>query len=72
MEAGESEQEDKAKSIHNAMVIPTLMYGSELWVLNKRQESAIQTTEKRVLRYIAEKRMVVRVRIVEIRDELKQ
>ena len=58
--------------VYNAIVVPTLMYGSETWVLNKQQESAIQATEMRVLRRIAEKRMVDRVRNVEIRDELKQ
>ena len=34
-------------------------------------EFAIQATEKKVLRHIAEKRMVDVVRIVGIRDELK-
>ena len=36
--------------VHNAIVVPTLMYGSETWVLNKQQESAVQTTIMRVLR----------------------
>ena len=54
------------------MVAPTLMYGSETWVLNKKQESAIQPTEMRALRRIAEKKMVGRVRNVEIREELNQ
>ena len=49
-----------------------VMYGSETWVLNKAQEAAIQATEMRVLRRIAKKRMVDRVRNVEIRDELTQ
>ena len=48
------------------------MYGSETWVLNKQQESAIQATEMRVLRRIAEKRLVDRVWNVETREELKQ
>ena len=52
--------------------MPTLVYGSETWVLNKQQESAIRAVEMRVLRRIAEKRMVDRVRNVEIREELKQ
>ena len=58
--------------VYNAIVVPTLVYGSETWVLNKQQESAIQAVEMRVLRRIAEKRMVDRVRNVEIREELKQ
>ena len=56
----------------NAIVVSTLVYGSETWVLKKQQESAIQAVEMRVLRQIAEKRMVDRVRNVEIREELKQ
>ena len=58
--------------VYNTIVVPTLVYGSEMWVLNKQQESAIQAVEMRVLRQIAEKRMVDRVRNVEIREELKQ
>ena len=58
--------------VYNAIVVPTLVYGSETWILNKQQESAIQAVEMRVLRRIAEKRMVDRVRNVEIREELKQ
>ena len=58
--------------VDNADVVPTLVCGSETWVLNKQQESAIQAVEMRVLRQIAEKRMVDRVRNVEIREELKQ
>ena len=58
--------------VYNAIVVPTLVYGSETWVLNKQQESAIQAVEMRVLRRIAEKRMVDGVRNVEIREELKQ
>ena len=27
--------------VYNATVVPALMYGSEMWVLNKQQESAI-------------------------------
>ena len=36
--------------ICNAIVAPTLVYGSEAWVLNKQQESAIKAVEMRVLR----------------------
>ena len=58
--------------VYNAIVVPTLVYGSGTWVLNKQQESAIQAVEMRVLRQIAKKRMVDRVRNVKIREELKQ
>ena len=50
--------------VYNAIVVPTLMYGSEMWVLNKQLESAVQATEMRVLRQIVEKRKVDRVRNV--------
>ena len=39
---------------------------------NKQKESAIHATEMRVLRHIAEKNMVDRVRNAEIRDKRKQ
>lgn len=32
------------------------MYESEMWILPKKQESAMQVTEMNVLRWIAEKR----------------
>ena len=35
-----------------AIVVPTLMYESKTWVLNKKQESAIQATEMSMLRRI--------------------
>ena len=36
----------------NAMVVPTLLYGSETWTLQKRQRSKIQAMEMRYLRRI--------------------
>ena len=36
--------------ICNAIVVPTVMYRSEMCILNKQQESAIQDTEVRVLK----------------------
>ena len=56
----------------NPIVVSTLVHGSEMQILNKQQESAIQATEMRVLRQIAENRMVDGVRNVEIRGKLKQ
>ena len=41
-------------------------------ILNKQQESAVQTTEMLVLRQIVEKRRVDRVSNVEIGEELQQ
>ena len=34
----------------NAMVVPTLLYGSETWTLQKRHKSKIQAMEMRYLR----------------------
>ena len=49
------------------------MYRSEVRMgTNKQKESAIHATEMRVLRHIAEKSMVDKVRNVEIRDKWKQ
>ena len=59
-------------TVYNAIVVPTLMYVSETWVLNKQQDSAVQATEMRVLRQIVEKRRVDRVRNVEITEKLQQ
>ena len=36
----------------NAMVVPTLLYGSESWTLQKRHRSKIQAMEMRYLRKI--------------------
>ena len=57
--------------VYNAIIVPTLTYVSETWVLNTQQESAVQATEMKVLRKI-EKRGVDRVRNVNIREEVKQ
>ena len=69
---GTTKQEETKLQVYNSIVVPTLMHGSEAWVVNKQQESAIHATEKKVLRRITEKRMVDRVRNEEIRDELQQ
>ena len=36
----------------NAMVVPTLLYGSETWTLQKRHRSKIQAMEMRYLRKV--------------------
>ena len=58
--------------VYNALTVPTLTYGSETWILNKQQESAVQATEMGVLRHIAEMSRMERVSNVEIQEELKQ
>ena len=44
--------------VHDSIVVPTLMYGIETWVVNKQQ--------------VSKNRMMDRVRNVEIRVKLKQ
>ena len=56
--------------VDNAIVIPTVMYDRETWLLNKQHELVVQGTEMTVLRRIAEKRSVPRTRNVKIREEL--
>ena len=41
----------------NAMVVPTLLYGSETWTLQKRYRSRIQAMEMRYLRKIGVTRL---------------
>ena len=36
----------------NALVVPTLLYGTETWTLQKRHKSKIQATEMRYLRKV--------------------
>ena len=57
--------------VDNAIVIPTVMYDRETWLLNKQHDLVVQGTEMAVLRRIAEKRSVPRARNVKIREELK-
>ena len=61
----------KVKVKVNAIIVPSLMYGSETWVLNEQQESAGQATEMRALRRIVEKSRVGRARNVGISKELR-
>ena len=57
--------------VDKAIVIPTVMYDRETWLLNKQHDLVVQGTEMAVLRRIAEKRSVPRARNVKIREELK-
>ena len=67
----QKEQSRKTKVKAYVIVVPSLMYGCETWVQNKRQESAGQSTEMRVLRRLVKKSRVDRARNVEISKELK-
>ena len=56
----------------NATVLPTLVYGCEVWNQSKQQESRVQATQMRVLRRIEGVSRVDRVRNEAIRLRLGQ
>ena len=59
-----------AKStVHQAIVVPTIMYGSETWTWLKKDESGINAVEMRSLRRMCGKRIIDRVRNKQIRKE---
>jgi hypothetical protein len=39
-------------TIHNTMIHPVLLYGSETWVLTKREENQLLVFERKILRTI--------------------
>ena len=56
--------------IINAMVVPTLLYGSETWTLQKRHRSKIQAMEMRFLRKVEGVTTLDRVSNEDIRRRL--
>ena len=54
----------------NAMVVPTLLYGSEIWTLQKRHRSKIQAMEMRYLRKVEGVTRLDRVSNEDIRRRL--
>ncbi|GBP57084.1 hypothetical protein EVAR_36751_1 [Eumeta japonica] len=42
-------------AIHNEVLIPTLMYGSESWVWHKKNESRVNAVEMQSLRGVSQK-----------------
>jgi exonuclease III len=54
-------------AVHSGVLAPTLMYGSESWVWQKKHESKINAVEMRSLRSMCGVRLIDRVRNVEIR-----
>jgi hypothetical protein len=58
--------------IYNSVHKPTLIYGSESWIMLDKHNSRITGAEMRFLRAAAGKTTWDRVRNVTIREELKQ
>ena len=56
------------KLIHQAVLLPTLMYGSESWTWLKKDESGINAVEMRSLRRMCGRTLRDRVRNTEIRE----
>jgi exonuclease III len=68
---GKRELSDKAKlSVFKSIFVPTLTYGHELWVMNKRTRSRIQAAEMRFLRRVAGLTLRDKVRSSTIREKL--
>ena len=55
--------------VYQAIVLPTIMYGSETWTWLKKDESGINAVEMRSLRRMCGKRIIDRVRNEQIREE---
>ena len=53
-------------AVHNALLIPTLLYGSETWVLKKKNERKMNAVEMRSLRRICGVSLADRIRNEEI------
>ena len=58
--------------VYNAMIVPTLTYGAESWVLKEREKQRVQAVEMRVLRKIAGVCRTDHVRNEVIREQLGQ
>ena len=56
----------------NATVMPTLLYGCEMWTLSKQQQLKMQATQMKVLRRIEGVTRLDRMRNVDIREKLRQ
>ena len=49
-------------AVHNAVLVPTLLYGSETWILQKKNERKMNAVEMRSLRRICEVSLADRIR----------
>lgn len=56
-------------AVHNGVLAPTLMYGSECWAWKKQSESRINAVEMRSLRSMCGVKLIDRVRNEIIREE---
>ncbi|KAJ0172339.1 hypothetical protein K1T71_012312 [Dendrolimus kikuchii] len=57
-------------AVHNAVLVPTLTYGSESWVWKKEHESRVNAVEMRALRKICGVTLADRVRNTEVRKRV--
>ena len=70
---GNKELSKEAKlRVHSVVVVPTLVYGCEAWILKERDKSRVQAMEMKVLWGVAEVTRLDCVRNEEIRKGLKQ
>ena len=58
--------------VYNAMVKPTLLYGSEMWTLQNMHKKKLQATEMRYLRKVEGVTRLDRMRSDDIRERLRQ
>ena len=58
--------------VYNAIVKPTLLYGSETWTLQNRHMKKLQATEMRYLRKVEGVTRMDRMRSDDIRERLRQ
>ena len=57
---------------YNAMVVPMMTYGCELWVLREKKKSRLQAAEMNVLRKVAGVTRLEHIRNEEVRQRLQQ
>ena len=70
---GNKELSNEAKmTVYNAVVVPTLVYGCETWVLKDRDKTRLQAAEIKVLRSGVGVTSLECVRNEAIRERLKQ
>jgi hypothetical protein len=56
-------------AVHSGVLLPTLMYGSEIWVWQKKHTSRVNTVEMRALRNMISVKLRDKVRNEVIREE---